>query len=81
MLKYITNFFTRLLAYSGDLTEGLFDANSIFLRNVHVHMKLGNNASNKNRQYLVKFYPGEFLGSPHTGYGGEPIISKGILLL
>ena len=24
MLKYITNFFTRLLAYSGDLTEGPF---------------------------------------------------------
>ena len=26
---------------------------------------------NKNRQYLVKFYRGECLGSPHTGYGGE----------
>ena len=25
---------------------------------------------NKNRQYLVKFYRGECLGSPHTGYGG-----------
>ena len=24
MLEYITNFFTRLLAYSGDLTEGPF---------------------------------------------------------
>ena len=23
----------------------------------------------KNRQYLVKFYRGECLGSPHTGYG------------
>ena len=45
MLEYITNFFTRLLAYSGDLTEGLFYANSIFLLNVHVRMKLENNAS------------------------------------
>ena len=26
---------------------------------------------NKNRQYLVKFYRGECLGSPHTGYGGD----------
>ena len=26
---------------------------------------------NKNRQYLIKFYRGECLGSPHTGYGGE----------
>ena len=25
----------------------------------------------KNRQYLVKFYRGECLGSPHTGYGGD----------
>ena len=25
---------------------------------------------NKNRQYLIKFYRGECLGSPHTGYGG-----------
>ena len=25
---------------------------------------------NKNRQYLVKFYRGECLSSPHTGYGG-----------
>ena len=45
MLEYITNFSTRLLAYSGDLTEGPFDTNSIFLLNVHVHMKLESNAS------------------------------------
>ena len=25
---------------------------------------------NKNRQYLIKFYRGECLGSPPTGYGG-----------
>ena len=25
----------------------------------------------KNPQYLVKFYRGECLGSPHTGYGGD----------
>ena len=40
MLSSITNFFTRSLAYSGDLTEGPFYVNCIFLLNVHVHMKL-----------------------------------------
>ena len=37
------------------------------------HMKSFNIISlikkKKNRQYLVKFYRGECLGSPHTGYG------------
>ena len=32
MLQYITNFFTRLLAYSGDLTEGLFSKAYHFLK-------------------------------------------------
>ena len=28
----------------------------------------------KNRQHLVKFYRGECLGSPHTGYGPARVL-------
>ena len=49
MLEYITNFFTRLLEYSGDFFVNwptvLFYANYIFFLIVRVHMKLENNAS------------------------------------
>ena len=46
---YITNFFTRIIAYSGDflrkVIEGPFWCKFYFLLNVRVHMELENNAS------------------------------------
>ena len=36
---------------------------------------------NKNRQYLVKFYRGECLGSPHTGYGGVILCNLLIIII